>query len=168
MTRMRRLAWAFFSIAIAATCACGSSSNPMNPEAGCMATQCTGAGQPVDLTGRFGVLVQLFVDVDAAGGAIHQAGLESDLLLLAEVTQQAPSLPLGAQVCALVLPPVPVSMQRPVTFQLAPAVLMSLGLISGALTLGGNSSCASITQASPLTILLGAKLHAPSDPLPTF
>src|SRR5262245_22472142 len=140
MLRMRRLAWGLLSLWIGATGGCGGSNNPANPDAGCVTTQCTGAGQPVNLGGRFGVLVQLFVDVQAAGGAINQAGLESDQLLLADLTPQATNVAVSAQVCDLVLPPVPVSGQRPVTFQLEPALLASLGSLEGTLTLGGTSS----------------------------
>src|SRR5262245_45280212 len=168
MLRMRKLARELLSLLIGATCACGANNNAANPDAGCVTTQCTGAGQPVELGGRFGVLVQLFVDVQAAGGAINQAGLESDQLLLADLTPQTTSVALSAQICDLVLPPVPVSGQRPVTFQLEPALLASLGSLEGALTLGGTSRCAPVSQPSPLTILLGAKLSAPSVALPTF
>jgi hypothetical protein len=129
---------------------------------------CTQAGQPFDLNGRFGVLTQLFVDVQAGGGIISKTGVESDFLLLADLTQQGQQVSLSVQVCALDLPPVPVSGQRPLQFVLDPALLRSVGTLTTTGSLSTAQSCAAITQPQPLAIVLGARLHSPlQDPLPT-
>ena len=131
--------------------------------------QCNGAGASYDLNGRFGVLVQLFVDVQAAGGLIDQKGLESDLLLLADVTQTAGNATLAVQVCDLELPPVPVRNAKPLTFQLDPSLLASVGTVMSAGTIDGPGTCANLQQPAPLILVLGAQLHDPqNDALPTF
>jgi hypothetical protein len=154
---------------------CGDSTHHNNNVCGPL--QCTGAGASYDLNGRFGVLVQLFVDVQAAGGLIdcsvansaHCPPLESDLLLLADVTQTGSQATLGVQVCDLVLPPIPVKNARPLTFQIDPSLLASVGTVMSSGTIDGPGTCANLQQTAPLILVLGAKLHDPiNDALPTY
>ena len=121
MPRMSRPDWVALVCVMSAAGACSSAGTPMNTA--CTPAQCTDAGKPIELAGRFGVLVQLFVDVQAGGGIINQTGLESDLLLLADVTPRTTTADLAVQVCDLVLPPVPVNMMKPIAFELDPALL---------------------------------------------
>ena len=163
---MRRLGFALL-ILIFASVGCGDDKPHGN--GGCGPMMCTGGGAPYDLNGRFGVLVQLFVDVQAAGGLIDQKGLESDLLLLADVTQSGGTAMLGVQVCDLALPPVPVRNAKPLTFQLDPSLLASVGTVMSAGMIDGSTTCSNIVQPAPLILVLGAKLHDPQhDMLPTY
>src|SRR5262249_26712426 len=102
-------------------------------------------------------------------GLIDQKGLESDLLLLADVTQTGQQATLGVQVCDLVLPPVPVRNAKPLTFILDPSLLASVGTVMSSGMIDGTTTCSNIMQPTPITLVLGAKLHDPqNDPLPTF
>ncbi|HJZ88372.1 MAG TPA: hypothetical protein VKN99_24525 [Polyangia bacterium] len=143
---------------------CGDDTKP--PPPACGPPPCT-AGSSFDTSGRFGILVKLLVDVQAAA-VINATALESDLLLLADVTQQGTNVNMQVQVCDLVLPPVPVKNQPPLTFTLPPALLASVGTVSSSGTFAGTTTCSAIMQPSPLTIILGAKASMPlTDPLPT-
>jgi hypothetical protein len=168
---MRRLGFALLIFAVGG---CGSD-NPHN-NGGCGPMMCSGSGASFDLNGRFGMLVQLFVDVQAAGGLIDCSEnnrrcppLESDLLLLADVTQTGSQANLGVQVCDLVLPPVPVQNAKPLTFVLDPSLLASVGTVMSSGTIDGPGTCANLQQAAPLILVLGARLQDPQhDPLPTY
>src|SRR5438094_8079825 len=107
-------------LVIAMVVSCGSDKKP--PTSGCGPMACTDASKGYDLSGRLGMFVQLFVDVQAAGGIIDQKGLEADLLLLGDVTPQSGGAQLGVQVCDLILPPIPVRNQKPLTFVIDPAL----------------------------------------------
>jgi hypothetical protein len=145
--------------------ACGDDKARRMPQ-GCGAPMCTPVAGPIDVNGRFGIFIQEFVDVQAAGGLVNQKGIETDVLLLADLTQMGLVTSMTASVCEFNLPPISVNGGKPLMFTIDSALLQSVPPITVHGTLSAAASCGQINK-DPFAIVLGAKLTKPlTDPLP--
>ena len=163
-------------LAALAAVGCGSSGgkSDMGGDGGSMMQMCSADGKSVSLNGRYAVRANLLVNVKVTAGCsgsscIVDNDANSELLLVADLTQSGTSATASVQPCKIVIPPVALKNQpMPVQLTVPDVLVASVLPVSSTATLGGTSTCASF-DAQPITISLGASLtSAASDPLPTF
>jgi hypothetical protein len=143
-------------------CACGSTDGLAQADAPPAGNQCV-PGSPFDLDGTMGVEAVLNVHINASG--IVDTEATADLLVLLGLDQTGTSLAVQATVCDLQIPDVPVTGQpMPIRFVLDPTVLDSVEQLSTTGTLGGATTCSTLTS-EPVTLLIGAKLSPITAPL---
>jgi hypothetical protein len=163
-------------LAAALAVGCGSSGgkSDMGGDGGMQMATCMPDGKTVALSGRYAVRANLLVNVKVTAGCsgsscIVDNDANSELLLVADMTQSGNSVMATVQPCKIVIPPVALKNQpMPVQLTVSDVLVASVLPVSSTATLGGGSTCASF-DAQPITIALGASLaSAASDPLPTF
>jgi hypothetical protein len=163
-------------VAAAVGAACGSSSHAPadgGTDAHAGALTCMTDGQPVMLSGRYGVQANLLVNVKVAPGCtdacLVDADAHSTLLLLADVTQSGQSVTVTARPCQIQIPPVALKGgNQPVMLSVPTPLVDSVKPVVSTATLDGTTTCANFA-AQPITIVLGASLaNVASDPLPPF
>jgi hypothetical protein len=109
------------------------------------------------------VLATLNMHINASGLVDTEAAAE--LLLLLKVTQQGRDVSVVATPCGLQIPDIPVAGQdKPVHFELSPALIESVQPVTGTGELDGDRTCATVT-CHPITLLIGARM-GPSGALP--
>lgn len=147
-----RIAFAAAALAVAA-CSGGSSGRP---DARIFGEQCQPGGT-FDLNGRAAVLATLNVDIDAEG--LVQAPATAELLLTMDAAQTGTDVAVVAELCAIVLPEVPLAGQdQPIRLSVPDATVASVGGVSGTGELSSaNQTCATF-ETETLTIIIGAKL----------
>jgi hypothetical protein len=150
----------FVLACLTAAMACGGEEPPgQKRDPGMYGEQCQPGGS-FDINGVAGVLATLNVHINAMGLVDTEASAE--LLLLMEVSQAGLDVEVVATPCGLTIPDVPVAGQdKPVHFELSPALIRSVRPVSGRGRLDGDRTCATVT-CDPITILIGARLSPPS------
>ncbi len=149
----------FVALAFAAGCADDGGGRPHKPDAGPLGELCVG-GAPFDINGTAGVLASLNVHINSLGLVDTEAAAE--LLLLMQVTQVGSDVSVVATPCDLKIPDIPIAGQdKPIHFELSPALLGSVRPVSGKGKLDGDRTCATV-KCEPITILIGARLSPPS------
>ena len=136
---------------------------------------CIADGKTISVTGRYGVLATLQVDIQVppacaktATCLVHTNGASS-LLLLADIVQNGTRAEVVTQSCDIHIPQVPIKgADLPIVLK-APSSL--LGLIPPAqstATLETTTTCSKFLS-QPLTFIFGANLAAPTmDELPAY
>jgi hypothetical protein len=169
---MKQLAFLAAAIGVVG-CGNGGTSD-MGTDGGMMMETCMPDGKAVALTGRYAVQANLLVNVKVVAGCTGAACIvdndaNSELLLVADITQSGTTATATVQPCKIVIPPVALKNQpMPVELTVSDALVASVLPVSSTATLGGSSTCASF-DAQPITIALGASLaNAASDTLPNF
>jgi hypothetical protein len=166
--------WAIATVLTVAGCGSGSGPGAGGGDMGMAVEQCNADGKAVSLNGRFAVRANLLVNVKVVAGCTGSACIvdndaDSELLLLADITQSGTMATATVHPCKIIIPPVALKNQ-PMPVQITvPSVLVDSVLpVSSMAVLGGGSTCASF-DAQPITLSLGANLAVPaSDALPNF
>jgi hypothetical protein len=160
--------------AVVAVAGCGGDGATGGGDMGGMAETCNADGKAVSLNGKFAVRANLVVNVkvgmDCSGSAcIVDNDADSELLLLADITQSGTTATATVRPCKIVIPPVALKNQpMPVQITVPSTLVDSVLPVSSMAALGGGSTCATF-DAQPITLALGASLATPaSDPLPNF
>ncbi|HKA91683.1 MAG TPA: hypothetical protein VKE22_28665 [Haliangiales bacterium] len=152
----------FVLLGLVCVWACGAGGGTTSPDAPPNGNTCV-PGSPFNLDGRMGVEGTLNVHINASG--IVDTEATADLLLLLDVDETGTNLAVQATLCDLQIPAVPVLGQpMPIRFVLDPTVLDSVGQVTAMGTLGGTTTCSTLTS-QPVTLLIGAKLSPITAPL---
>ena len=167
--------YAVIVAALVGVVGCGSGNkSDMGTDGGSTMQTCMPDGKSVALTGRYAVRANLVVNVKVVAGCTGSACIvdndaNSELLLVADLTQSGTSAMATVSPCKIVIPPVALKNQpMPVQLTVPDALIASVLPVTSTATLGGTSTCASF-DAQPITIALGASLANPSsDMLPSF
>ncbi|HEY2749182.1 MAG TPA: hypothetical protein VGL86_31410 [Polyangia bacterium] len=155
---------------------CGGSGtkSDMGSDGGMTMKPCMPDGQTVAISGRYAVRANLLVNVKVVAGCTGAACIvdddaNSELLLLADMTQSGTSATATVTPCKIVIPPVALKNQpMPVELTVPDALIASVLPVTSTATLGGSTTCATF-DAQPITIALGASLtNTASDTLPSF
>jgi hypothetical protein len=134
---------------------------------------CMPDGQSVTLGGQYGVQATLNVNVKVTPGCsgascIVDQDTTAELLLLATVTQTGSTATVTARPCKITVPPVALKNQpKPVQLTVPTALVKSVKTVTSNGTLSSTMTCANF-DATPITLVLGAHLASPTDPLPQF
>ncbi len=161
--------------ALVGVAGCGSSAkSDMGTDGGSSMPVCMPDGKSVAVNGRYAVRANLLVNVKVVAGCTGSACIvdsdaNSELLLVADMTQSGSSVSATVSPCKITIPPVALKNQpMPVQITVPDALVASVLPVTSTAALGGAQTCASF-DAQPITIALGASLANPaSDPLPAF
>jgi hypothetical protein len=161
-------------LAALATVGCGSGAKMNGGGDGGMMEVCAPDGKAVALSGRYAVQANLVVNVKVVAGCsgascIVDSDANSELLLLADITQTGGSATAKVTPCKIVIPPVALKNQpMPVQLTVPDALNASVLPVTSTAALGGSSTCASF-DAQPITLALGANLaNTAADALPNY
>lgn len=135
---------------------------------------CTPDGQPIVMTGRYAMKVDLLLRLKVVAGCegaacLVDADSAGSALVLVDAAQSGQAATLSATLCALGVPPLQFKAQAtPVTVTVSPAVLATAMPANATASLDGTQTCAGLTT-DPLTFTLGARLaDKVNDPLPGY
>jgi hypothetical protein len=166
--------WLSFTLVLfVAACSSGASNTDGGTDGSRPGQTCSPDGKAVMLNGHYGVQASLKVNVKVAPGCsgsscIVDTDADSELLLLADITQSGQSATVSARPCKITIPPVALKGQpMPVALTAEKSLVQSVPAVSSTSTLDGPNTCANFS-GTPITIVLGAHLASSTDPLPAF
>jgi hypothetical protein len=147
----------------------GGQDMAQSPDLSGQVETCMTDNMPVALAASYGVRGSLNVNVKVpADGSLFDMDAQSQILLLAQMTQAGSSVTVKVQACHIQIPPVALKGQPPTVLTAADTLVQSVPAVTAMATLTGANTCAGFSSM-PIPIVLGAKLAAPAtDPLPVY
>lgn len=120
---------------------------------------------PVDISGTFGLLARLHVQVNSSLG-VTILPTSSAILLRAELAQSDTHVSLTAKICDMEIPPILLeNSEKPLTFEPHPDLVPSLDPITSSIELDTAETCAAFTSGQ-MTSIAGVRLDSDTAPLP--